>query len=562
MKIRIVVLLLTPVFFSCDFPATKDADSLFDIAVKDGLRAELPTVPTGLVVQTAEGQIMASWNAVSNADTYEVYYNNTATPTAALFRATSSTYIVITGLSNGTAYYVWVKAKNAKGSSEFSEMASGMPIAASNPPVTPGTPYVQSGDGEITVVWDAVPTATKYEVWIGTSQNSGEAHKWGNDTHDLSVRVTGLSKSTVYYLWIKAKNSAGSSGFSPMTTGKPLEDANAYTVNSVQTFKEAFQAINASSKDGAYIITISGEYVVNRVTLATNAKKKIVLRGAGSPCVLYNGGDDPLFTVHNRITLVLENNITLNGNQKYYPAVRVSLGGTLEMNAGAVITGAKAGGVKVAGGIFNMKEGTISNNGAGNDSSGGGVQVYNNGAFNLSGGIISDNTGDRDGGGIYVANATFTMTGGTISGNFGGDITDSYSSGGGGVMVEENGVFIMSDGTISSNTAQSSYGAYGGGVLIGELGSFTMSGGTITGNTVTAPSGGTYGGGVCVLNVLGGAFTKNGGGIIDNTNSAQTGKVACVYDGSFYGTTFVRNTTAGPSVNMNSAIASSAGGWE
>jgi hypothetical protein len=349
----------------------------------------------------------------------------------------------------------------------------------------------------------------------------------------------------------------------------PPEGAKTYTVNnSGQAFMDALDAINASSKDETHIITITGEYIVDQIILTTNAKKTIVLRGGGYPSKLYNNGTQPLFTVPNRITLVLEGNITLNGNQKYYPAVKVSLGGTLEMNAGAVITGARGPGVQVAGGIFNMAGGSISNNQAlssgstpdGLHYSGGGVLIYNNGTFNLSDGIISDNTAD-DGGGVCVANATFNMMGGTISGNFGGYITDSYSSGGGGVMVEEDGVFIMSDGTISGNTAQSSYGAYGGGVLVDESGAFTMSGGTITGNTVTAPGGGTYGGGVCVmgLGLAHGIFTKNGGGTIDDTNSAQTGKVVCVYKGH---DSNVRNITAGPSVNMNSLIEGSAGGWE
>jgi hypothetical protein len=560
MKTGTAFLLLVSFFVSCD--VAKDADSFFDMAIKEAARAELPAVPTGIVVQTAEGQITASWNTVGNADSYEVYYNSAPTPPSSPFNVTSSTNTVITGLSNGTTYYVWVKAKNAKGLSEFSEAASGIPVAASEPPAAPGMPSVKPGNGELAVEWNAVAGATKYEVCIGTSPNSGEAQKHGDDISGLSVNITGLVNGTVYYLWIKAKNSAGVSGFSPVATGTPTAapPENTYTVNSAQTFIGAFQSINDSSKDGTYIVTITGNYVITSLALSANAKKTIVLRGDASPCVLYNAGDNPIFTVPNRITLVLENNITLNGNQKYYPAVEVSIGGTLEMNAGSVITGAKARGVRVNGGTFAMKGGSVYNNYSGNDKSGGGVFVDNNGVFNLSDGTISDNEGNRNGGGVCVENAAFTMTGGTISGNFGGDADSSYSSGGGGVLVDEGGSFIMSGGTISGNTAQSSYGAYGGGVLVWESGSFTMSGGAITGNTVSAPSGRTYGGGVCVvLGYLEGIFTKNGGGVIDDTNAAQTGKVACIHDGW---SDSVRNTTAGPLVNMNSAIAGATGGWE
>ena len=209
-----------------------------------------------------------------------------------------------------------------------------------------------------------------------------------------------------------------------------------------------------------------------------------------------------------------------------------------------------------------MAGGSITGNYAGNDGNGGGVFIDNNGTFNFSDGAISDNEGNRGGGGVGISNATFNMTGGTISGNMGGDITSSNRKGGGGVSIEENGVFNMSNGTILDNTSEALYIAYGGGVSV-TYGSFTMTGGDITGNTVTCSNGNTYGGGVFIADVFSesGTFTKNGGSI-DDTNSAQTGKVACVSNYSGYTVYIERNTTAGPSVNMNSRIAGSAGGCE
>lgn len=327
----------------------------------------------------------------------------------------------------------------------------------------------------------------------------------------------------------------------------PPEGANMYAANSVQTLLDAFQAVNKSSKSGTYIIAITGEYAVQRFALAANAEKTIVLRGSGSPCVLYNGGDDPLFTVPNRITLVLENGIALNGNQKYYPAVKVSLGGTLEMNAGASVTGAKAGGVWVNGGIFNMSGGSICDNYSeylgSNTGHGGGVFIDNNGTFNFSSGTISDNSAHHSGGGVSVTGATFNMTGGTISGNL-----VEFLQGGGGVSVQEDGVFNMSNGTICDN--RGTY--YGGGVAVKKpTSSFTMTGGTITGNTAY------HGGGVHINDNGGlGIFTKIGGGIIDDTNSGLGKAASCDFGDK------IRNGTAGPSVNMNSLIAGSAGGWE
>ncbi|MDE7194028.1 MAG: hypothetical protein K2O14_08670, partial [Oscillospiraceae bacterium] len=96
------------------------------------------------------------------------------------------------------------------------------------------------------------------------------------------------------------------------------------------------------------------------------------------------------------------------------------------------------------------------------------VSIYNNKATGTGG----------MGGGVYVVTSgTFTMYGGTISGN--------TATNGGGVYVNDYGTFTMKDGTISGNTATTS----GGGVYFSE-GTFTMSGGTIAGNTAGDEGGG------------------------------------------------------------------------
>ncbi|MDR1238674.1 MAG: hypothetical protein LBK27_01040 [Treponema sp.] len=178
--------------------------------------------------------------------------------------------------------------------------------------------------------------------------------------------------------------------------------------------------------------------------------------------------------------------------------------------------------------------------------------------------------GDADlGGGVYVeanfadSTASFTMTGGTISGNTATAITGNPSSGvGGGVWVgtraaDSTASFTMTGGTISSNTALSGGGGYveanssgstasftmigetisgntasvGGGVWVGTRAAdstafFTMIGGTISGNTASSADGGSAGGGVYVVENSGSTtatafFTMRGGTIRDNTASSS-----------------------------------------
>ena len=117
------------------------------------------------------------------------------------------------------------------------------------------------------------------------------------------------------------------------------------------------------------------------------------------------------------------------------------------------------GGVYVIGSssTFEMTGGSITGN---NAAYGGGVCVSKNGSFEMSGSsCITNNKADSYGGGVNInyASATFTMKGGSITGN-NAYKSDYISTFGGGVCVG-NGTFTMTDGSITGNNA-----AYGGGV--------------------------------------------------------------------------------------------------
>ena len=140
-------------------------------------------------------------------------------------------------------------------------------------------------------------------------------------------------------------------------------------------------------------------------------------------------------------------------------------------------------GVSVYSGTFTMYGGSITGNIA-SSSYGGGVFVGSNRTFTMNGGSITGNTVTGSGGGVYMASgAEFTMNGGEITGN-------TSSSYGGGVYVYNGAEFTMTGGSITDNAAGASNEnkSYGGGVY--SAGTFTMTGGSITRNKAE------YGGGV------------------------------------------------------------------
>jgi hypothetical protein len=152
--------------------------------------------------------------------------------------------------------------------------------------------------------------------------------------------------------------------------------------------------------------------------------------------------------------------------------------------------------------------------------------------------------GVRVGGSSNTA-ATFSMYGGTISGNH----TDEkcYGSGGAGVEIQ-NGTFKMYGGTISDNHEENTESYYGGGgVCAHTSGTFTMYGGTISNNHSEADAGGVtvWGGGA--MNIDGGTIRDNtadeaGGGIRTNSykfiisgNSVIENNTAVKGGGVYYG---------------------------
>jgi hypothetical protein len=244
-----------------------------------------------------------------------------------------------------------------------------------------------------------------------------------------------------------------------------------------------------------YTFTLNKNETIAPSSLSTSNSVSITIKGDGTERKIILSEKGSLFTVDSGVTLILDSNITLQGlPDNNEPLVRVWNGGALEMNADSKITG---------------------------------------------------NTTSYSGGGVDVSSGTFTMRGGTISGN---TTSDPNNFGGGGVYVS-GGVFTMSGGIISCNTTSN----YGGGVYVDGSTLFTMSGGTISKNTANC-GGGVY--------VNGGAFTKQTGGTIygsgagDLSNTATSGNGHAAYVNS--SPAKMRNNTADALITLDSSTSS---GW-
>lgn len=170
------------------------------------------------------------------------------------------------------------------------------------------------------------------------------------------------------------------------------------------------------------------------------------------------------------------------------------------------------------------------------------INVSNGAQFILcdcKGGGTITHSPDAKGKGVRVggsdnAAATFSMYGGTISGNH----TDAQCWGTGGAGVEiQNGTFKMYGGIISDNYEENTGSDGGGGVCAHSSGTFTMYGGTIRNNHSVTDGGG--------VTVVGGTMNIYGGTIRDNTANSNGGGIWTNINGFIIsGNSLIENNTA------------------
>jgi uncharacterized protein with FMN-binding domain len=90
------------------------------------------------------------------------------------------------------------------------------PVEATVPAAPAAAPLVElAAYNALKITWEATPGAGAYELYLGTSPESAE--KKGGDVGGTTAVIEDLSPATEYYVRIRAKNSAGASGYSPVS---------------------------------------------------------------------------------------------------------------------------------------------------------------------------------------------------------------------------------------------------------------------------------------------------------------------------------------------------------
>ena len=175
--------------------------------------------------------------------------------------------------------------------------------------------------------------------------------------------------------------------------------------------------------------------VTNGQAFLAGSNFTVILRGTGGMRTIRLSANGIMFDVNNGATLVLDENITLQGR---------SVGGNGNANNNNVLVQVQANSAFV----MNVNTRITGNTSTG--TNGGAVRVLNNGRFTMNGGEIFGNTsaGATAGGVHIVAGGTFEMRGGIISNNHASVATGNRAGG-----VFNAGTFRISNGIIHGEGA-------------------------------------------------------------------------------------------------------------
>jgi hypothetical protein len=180
-------------------------------------------------VSANTGALDLTWNRVSDADSYYVYYASGAatlseeTPHIEFYA--DRDYAVmgyIPGLTNGTNYTVWIRAHNTSGESDGYTRASGTPAAGTLGTVS-GRPGLAPGNERLVVSWDAVKGATGYRLYSSTTSTIGtDFVAVGAGAGRMTGAIPGLTNGTPYWVWVSAVNGVTESPPSASNNSTPF----------------------------------------------------------------------------------------------------------------------------------------------------------------------------------------------------------------------------------------------------------------------------------------------------------------------------------------------------
>jgi fibronectin type 3 domain-containing protein len=195
------------------------------IAPGSGCGGSVPAAPTGVIATPSSGQVTLTWNAVVGATSYKVYrVNGGSCPTSELGIVVGSgiTTTSFTDLTSCTGNYKYaVIAINAANCESLPSSC----VSVTMPAQTAPTGLVATpGNAQVSLTWNAVAGATRYEVWRynnSTCPAPNNGTQIASNVTTTNYLDTNVTNGTPYAYFVRVATSCAGAPFSSCSTATP-----------------------------------------------------------------------------------------------------------------------------------------------------------------------------------------------------------------------------------------------------------------------------------------------------------------------------------------------------
>ena len=209
-----------------------------------------PNAPANVSATVTSGTVTLSWQRVSGAQSYNIYYRDTpgVTEQNGIRLGNVQPPETISDLVNGTPYYFVVTGVNAAGEGNPSFELEATPELQRMKIV--GGIHATPGNGEVTIEWDSQVDAASYNLYWWTDQPNQETQIADVVSPYLLAE---LPNGITYNFEVAAANSLGEGQRSPATHATPVDPATGWSTQ-VRISDRFFQQSGGQSTGTSIVI--------------------------------------------------------------------------------------------------------------------------------------------------------------------------------------------------------------------------------------------------------------------------------------------------------------------
>ena len=274
----------------------------------------VPGAPTGVTASAGNAQAVVTFTApVSNGGSVITGYTVTSNPDGKTGTGTA-TPIIVTGLTNETAYTFTVTATNAIGNSIASSASNSVTPAVPN--TVPGAPtgVTATAENAQASVTFTVPVSDGGSVITGYTVTSSPGSITGTGSASPII-VTGLTNGTAYTFTITATNAIGAS----------VASSASYSVTPAATVPGASTGVTASAGNAQATVTFTapvsnGGSAITGYTV-TSVPGGLTATGTASPITVSGLTNGTAYTFTVTATNAIGNSAASSASNSVTPAI-------------------------------------------------------------------------------------------------------------------------------------------------------------------------------------------------------------------------------------------------